>query len=103
MQEILYTALLREREAGSLSWLCYNINKPPEDIKKAAKMRKSATAKAKLPKSSTIKKWFQKINNKIRLLTNVTIEDTNVMKELQKLSPHEDNESDFESYLLYSY
>ena len=66
-------------------------------------MRKSATAKAKLPKSSTIKKCFQKINNKIRLLTNVTIEDTNVMKELQKLSPHEDNESDFESYLLYSY
>ena len=77
--------------------------KPPADIQKAAKVRKIAIAKAVLPTSGAIRKWLQEITNKIKLLTNVTIEDENVMKQLQRLSLHEYNESDLEGNLLYSY
>ena len=47
-----------EREAARLSCSCYNMYKPLEDIQKPAKVRKTAIAKAALPKSGTIKKWF---------------------------------------------
>ena len=77
--------------------------KPPADIQKAAKVRKTAIAKAVLPTSGAIREWLQEITNKIKLLTNVTIEDENVMKQLQRLSLHEYNESDLEGNLLYSY
>ena len=76
---------------------------PPKDIQKAAKVRKTAIAKAVLPTTAAIRKWLQEITNKIKLLTNVTIEDENIMKQLETLSLHEDNESDLEGNLLYSY
>ena len=72
--------------------------KPPADIKKATSIRKTAIEKAKVPCASTIKKWLQDIINKIRLLTNITIEDKNIMKELEKLSISEDD-----GYLLHHY
>ena len=77
--------------------------KPPADIQKAAKVRKTAIAKAILPTTAAIRKWLQEITNKIKLLTNVTIEDVNIMKQLETLSLHENIESDLEGKLLYSY
>ena len=77
--------------------------KPPADIQKAAKVRKTAIAKAVLPTTAAIRKWLQEITNKIKLLTNVTIEDVNIMKQLETLSLNENMESDLEGKLLYSY
>ena len=93
-----YVQHFSEREAAWLSWSCYNMYKPPADIKKATSIRKTAIEKAKVPCASTIKKWLQDIINKIRLLTNITIEDKNIMKELEKLSISEDD-----GYLLHHY
>lgn len=69
--------------------------KPKEDMKKAAEVQNKAIQKARIPSARKIQKWMEEIIRKIQLLTNFTIEDTNVMKELEKLALHEDNEGLF--------
>ena len=60
-------------------------------MKKAAEVRNKAIQEARIPSAKKIQKWMEEIIRKIQLLTNFTIEDTNVMKELEKLALHEDN------------
>ena len=90
-----YVQHYSEREAARLSWKCYKMYKPKEDMKKAAEVRNKAIQKARIPSARKIQKWMEEIIRKIQLLTNFTIEDTNVMKELEKLALHEDNEGLF--------
>lgn len=86
-----YVQHYSEREATQLSWKCYKIYKPKEDMKKAAEVRNKAIQEARIPSAKKIQKWMEEIIRKIQLLTNFTIEDTNVMKELEKQALHEDN------------
>ena len=60
-------------------------------MKKAAEVRNKAIQEARIPSAKKIQKWMEEIIRKIQLLTNFTIEDTNVMKELEKQALHEDN------------
>lgn len=90
-----YVQHYSERDAARLSWKCYKMYKPKDDMKKAAEVRNKAIQKARIPSAWKIQKWMEEIIRKIQLLTNFTIEDTNVMKELEKLALHEDNEGFF--------
>ena len=60
-------------------------------------MRENVIRKVKMAKSNQIRKWIKEMINKIKLVTNITIEDTRLMKELERLSLHEDGWS-FLSY-----
>ena len=90
-----------EHEAARLSWKCYKMYKTKEDMKKAAEVPNKAIQKARITCARKIQKWMEEIIRKIQLLTNFTIEDTNVMKELEKLALHEDNEGLFYIHTIF--
>ena len=79
-----------EREAARISWSCYDLYKPDADIRKAVKFRDSARSKVPVPSTETIKSYLGKIINKVKLLTNITIEDNGLTRELERLALHED-------------
>lgn len=53
-------------------------------------MRENFIKKVKMAKTNQIRKWIKEMISKIKLVTNITIEDTRLMKELERLSLHED-------------
>ena len=73
--------------------------KTPEDVKKAVNMREKIIKNVKVAKSNQIRKWIKDIINKIKLVTNITIEDARLMKELEKLSLQEDGWSFIHTFL----
>lgn len=78
-------------EAAWIRWSCYNMYKLKADIKKAADVQRSVIQKAKIPSIKSIQKRIEEIVNKIWVLTNITIEDKNVVKELERLALHEND------------
>ena len=76
---------LSEREAARITWSCYDLYKPDADIRKAVKFRDSARSKVPVPSTETIKSYLGKIINKVKLLTNITIEDNGLTRELERL------------------
>ena len=73
--------------------------KTTDDVKKAVNMREKIIKNIKVAKSGQIRKWIKDIINKIKLVTNITIEDARLMKELEKLSLHEDGWSFIHTFL----
>ena len=80
-----YVQHYSERAAARISWECYQRYKPQEDLKKASQFKSAALQNKAMPSSRIIKKWIQDLIDRIRLHTNVTIEDGNLVKELSKL------------------
>ena len=80
-----YVQHFSERAAARISWDCYKRYKPQADVKKAAKLRDVAIKRSRTPSVHSIKKWIQDIVHRIRLYSNVTVVDNNLMKELEKL------------------
>ena len=85
-----YVRHFSEREAARISWSCYSMYKTSDDVKKASKMRADVIKKRPIASSKDIKRWLKEIMNKIKLLTNISIEDANLLKELENLQLHED-------------
>ena len=79
-----YVQHLSERAAARISWDCYKRYKPQADFKKAAKLRNAAIKRSRTPSVHAIKKWIQDIVHRMRLNSNVTVVDDNLMKELVK-------------------
>ena len=59
--------------------------------KEGCRGAKVGDKKAKVPSAKYIQKWIEEIINKIWLLTNITIKDKNVMKELEGLALHKND------------
>ena len=79
-------------EAAWFSWSNYNMYKPNAHVKKAPKIQKSVLEKAKVHSAKSIQIWIEEIINRIRLLTNITVEDKNIMREVENLALHKDIE-----------
>ena len=80
-----YVQHFSERAATRISWDCYKRYKPQADIKKAVKVGNAAMKNSRIPTVKSIKKWIQDIVHRIKLFSNVTVRDDNLMRELDKL------------------
>ena len=85
-----YVQHFSEREAARISWSCYNMYKTTDDVRKASKIRADVIKKRPMASSKDIKCWMKEIINKIKLLTNITIEYANLLKELENMELHDD-------------
>ena len=81
-----YVRHFSEREAARLSWECYSRYKPSEDATKASKIRAAAIKRCRVPNVKSIKKWLNDVVAKVKLVSNETVEDENLMKGLEKFS-----------------
>ena len=80
-----YVQNFSERANARISWDCYKRYKPQADVKKAVKLRNTAIKNSRVPSVRSIKKWIEDIVHRIKLYSNVTVVDDNLMKELDKL------------------
>ena len=80
-----YVQHYSERGAARISWELDQLYKPQEDLQNASRVRSIALENKAMPTITTIKKWIQDLVDRIRLNTNVTVEDENPMKTLSKL------------------
>ena len=76
-----YVQHYSERETARISWSCYNMYNTNDDVKKASKIKANVIKKRPIASSKDI---F------VKLLTNISIEDLNLLKELENLELHED-------------
>ena len=81
-----YVQHFSERAAARILWDCSERYKPRPDVKKTAKVRNAAIKRSRILLVRSIKKWIHVIVHRIKLFFNVTVQDDNLIKKLDKLN-----------------